>query len=91
MENHHRLELTFFNSGNFLRQNIDRTTENSEEHSDPPIKEMDFFSSSRNRITSETRNHQSQDDYHRHGKINQDGSTRIVTDPPVNVRFQIYV
>ncbi|KAE8662421.1 putative WRKY transcription factor 47-like isoform X2 [Hibiscus syriacus] len=47
MEKHHRRELTFLHSGDFLRQNSgvpDRSLDDSSDHVKPRIKEMDFFS-----------------------------------------------
>jgi len=86
MENRHHRELTFLSSGgDFLNPALDHATHNA----DPPIKEMDFFSSSpsspathktntTNRINHDHHNHVGHQDHtHRQGSPTQ----------PVNVSF----
>lgn len=73
MENHHHRELSFLSSsGDFLHNNS----------IDPPIKEMDFFSSSPNKNNKE-------DDLDQHGSIIKEVSplpTLLLTHhDPVNV------
>lgn len=54
-----RRELTFFHSGDFLRQTSDRLMENSIDRDKSPIKEMDFFSNSRTHDHGQERKHES--------------------------------
>ncbi|KAJ4727928.1 putative WRKY family transcription factor [Melia azedarach] len=54
-----RRELTFFHSGDFLRQTSDRLMENSIDRDKSPIKEMDFFSNSRTHDHDQERKHES--------------------------------
>ncbi|KAI4349813.1 hypothetical protein L6164_010366 [Bauhinia variegata] len=93
MENQHRRELTFLSSGggDFLRQRFDRVSENSsDEHSDPapPIKEMDFFSGSGNKVY-ETKNHDRAQD-HDHDNTNNHGSAATtLSDRRVNTGLNL--
>ncbi|TKY61645.1 WRKY transcription factor 42 [Spatholobus suberectus] len=99
MENRHHRELTFLSSGDFLGHRIDRTTHNR--NPDPPIKEMDFFSSASsagnnksNDINDDNQKQQQkrdgdQDDTHRRGSITKDGSPTHVTDQPVNTGLNL--
>ncbi|XP_027905335.1 LOW QUALITY PROTEIN: probable WRKY transcription factor 47 [Vigna unguiculata] len=86
MENRHHRELTFLSSGgDFLNPALDHATHNA----DPPIKEMDFFSSSpsspathktntTNRINHDHHNHVGHQDHtHRQGSPTQPVNTGL--------------
>ncbi|XP_061368037.1 probable WRKY transcription factor 47 isoform X2 [Gastrolobium bilobum] len=104
MENHHQMqqhrrELTFLSSAGFLRQNLDPTTDNTAEDSDPSIKEVDFFSTGsppNNDNTNNTNNknsqrqvhHDQEAQHHRHG-FTSDGSATLITDPLVNTALNL--
>lgn len=71
-------ELTFFHSGDFLRQNpdlSDRLTDNSVDRGKSNVKEVDFFSSDRT-------------DNLPLDQEMKDGSKSAIVDSVVNVRFQ---
>ncbi|XVF72846.1 hypothetical protein PTKIN_Ptkin12aG0153500 [Pterospermum kingtungense] len=81
MEKQHRRELTFLQSGDFLRQNSgvsDRMLDDCSDHVKPHIREMDFFS---------TNNH-SHDHHHQESNINYDGSSSLF-DPGVNTGLNL--
>ncbi|TYH10119.1 hypothetical protein ES288_A07G153200v1 [Gossypium darwinii] len=83
MEKQHSRELTFLHSGDSLRPNsgvADRTLDDSSDHVEPHIKEMDFFSTQ----------YQSHDHHHHHqeGNTNNNGSSSFI-DSSVNIGLNL--
>lgn len=80
MENrhhHHHRELTFLRSSDFLRRS----------NTDPPIKEMDFFPSAKSASNKDINNNDHNHHHQQHDQ-DQDGSSNLLIDHHVNVRFQ---
>ncbi|XP_027367857.1 probable WRKY transcription factor 47 [Abrus precatorius] len=92
MQHRHHRELTLLSSTDFPRQNLslDPIIVTPKDHSDPSIKEMDFFSDSPPRY-SDTKNNINQHQHHhqRHPNISQDGSQTLLTDHFVNTALNL--
>ncbi|KAF5455499.1 hypothetical protein F2P56_025065, partial [Juglans regia] len=91
MENQHRREFTFLRSRDFLhhsnRGGTDPMVENSVEHRNPMIKEMDFFSP--RTATLHNKHHPPHDDGHQYLERKNEASPTKVSDPSVNTGLNL--